>query len=79
MTPDQKREKFMFHAISLQLHMENKQTVKAPFENYDPMSKGYVNLWDFILLLQGPYRVMGLPEDFRKSAMPYEIIGSQKG
>lgn len=71
-TDEERRERFMFHAVSLQLHMENKQTVWVYFENMDPLNKGYISLRDFILLLQGPYRVIGLPDDIRKIAMAYE-------
>jgi hypothetical protein len=64
----------MFHCVSLQIHMDNKQTAKGFFETYDPMNKGYVNQRDFILILQGLYKIMSLPEDIRSIAKDFIII-----
>jgi len=43
--------------------MENKQTAKGYFEQFDLQNKGYVSLKDFMKVLLGPYRVMIMPED----------------
>lgn len=59
--------------------MENKQTAKGYFEQFDLQNKGYVSLKDFMKVLLGPYRVMIMPEDLWKLALQYEIIGSTKG
>jgi len=61
----QERKDFIFNMVCLQLHMENMQSKKGFFEEFDIFKKGKVNFRDFARVLMGPYKVMILPEDLR--------------